>query len=351
MKRFLTALWMFALIISCSTDKEKMQSYTITGNIEGVPDGMVYMQVYAPGYKVIVVDSTEIQDGGFTFTGKIDKPTFYYFKINDKQRAVNFFVEPGTIKVEGNWDDLKNVKMTGSKTQNEFDSFYAELENWRKELREQGIEGDELYEKRTDMIRKYIEERPASVISAHLAYWELVHYVDLPELKAIVNNLNESLNSTFYLQQLNERIKTLERTAVGQPAIDFTMNNPDGEPVSLSSFEGNYLFVDFWASWCLPCRRENPNIVKMYQKYHPKGFNILGVSFDRDRDAWLKAIKEDSLTWTHVSDLQGWSNAAGRLYDIRSIPSSLLINPEGTIIGKNLKGEELWNKLAEIFSE
>ncbi|MBD3289645.1 DUF4369 domain-containing protein [candidate division KSB1 bacterium] len=351
MKRILVILGMFTLLISCSTEKNNLQPFTINGNIEGAPDGMVYMQVYAPGYKAIVIDSAKIKDGVFEFTGKINKPKYYYLRINDKQRAVNFFVEPGSLTVEGSWDDLKNIKVTGSKTQDEFDAFYTELENRRKEMREQGVEEEELYEKRAEMIRKYVAEHPASVISAHLTYWNLVHEVDLAELKTIVSELDESLNSTFYLQQLKERIKTLEQTAVGQPALDFTMENTEGEPVSLSSFEGDYLFVDFWASWCMPCRRENPNVVKMYRKYHSEGFDILGVSFDSNRDNWLKAIEEDSLTWTHVSDLQGWQNAAGRLYDIRSIPSSLLIDPEGIIIAKNLRGEDLRNKLADIFEK
>ncbi len=350
MKRFLNVIWVIVLLFCCSTEKEDLRPYTIDGNIEGGPDGIIYMQLYGPGYKTIVVDSTEIKDGVFIFSGQIKTPTYYYFRINDK-RVFNFFVEPGTITVEGKWNDLKNVSATGSKVQDDFDLFYTGLEKWFEELRRQGVEGDELYAKRTDMIRKYVEEHPTSVVSAHLAYWELVHYVDLSELKAIVENLDKFHNSTFYVQQLKQRINILERTAIGQPAIEFTMNNQDGEPVSLSSFQGDYLFVDFWASWCMPCRRENPNIVEIYGEYQSKGLNILGVSFDKNRDDWLKAIEEDSLTWTHVSDLQGWQNAAGRLYDIRSIPGSMLINPQGIIIEKNLRGEELRNKLAEIFTE
>lgn len=339
---------MVVFVFSCATEKEGMQPYTINGDIENAPDGMIYMQLYGPGYKTIVVDSAKIKDGVFAFSSEITTPTYYYFRMNDK-RVFNFFVEPGTITVEGKWNDLKNVTVRGSKTQDEFDSFYGQLEKKVEELRSQAIEGDDLYNKRADIIRVYVAEHPTSVIAAHLAYWELVHYVELSALKSIVSSLDESLNTTFYVQQLKERIKVLERTAVGQPAIDFTMNNPGDEPVALSSFKGKHLLVDFWASWCMPCRQENPNVVAMYKKYHPKGFDILGVSFDKNRDDWLKAIEEDALTWTHVSDLQGWSNSAGRLYEIRSIPSSLLIDPEGIIIGKNLRGEELKNKLTEIF--
>ena len=140
-----------------------------------------------------------------------------------------------------------------------------------------------------------------------------------------------------------------KKTAVGAMAPDFTMNDPEGKPIQLASLKGKIVLVDFWASWCGPCRQENPNVVKLYQQFHSKGFEILGVSLDKTKEDWLKAIKDDNLAWIHVSDLQFWQNAAARLYGVNAIPQSFLLDKDGKIIGKGLRGEQLVKKLTELF--
>ncbi|GAB4243627.1 MAG: hypothetical protein Kow0027_02860 [Saprospiraceae bacterium] len=151
--------------------------------------------------------------------------------------------------------------------------------------------------------------------------------------------------------QLKNAVKATSSMMPGAEAPDFTMNTPDGQPLSLKDLRGKVLLIDFWASWCGPCRRENPNVVKAYNKYHDKGFDVLGVSLDKDKKRWLDAIEKDGLIWHHVSDLKGWANAAAQLYGVRSIPHTVLLDKDGKIIARNLRGPELEQKLAELFGE
>jgi len=174
---------------------------------------------------------------------------------------------------------------------------------------------------------------------------------DVAETQALYDNLSEEVKSTMPGKAFVLRLQAAQTTNIGNTAPDFTQNNVDDKPVSLSDYRGKYLLVDFWASWCHPCRGENPNLVKAYAKYAKDGFEILGVSLDDQltKEAWFKAIETDGLTWTNVSDLKGWNNQAAQLYGVRAVPTNYLIDPKGKIVAKNLRGEELNKKLAELF--
>ena len=163
--------------------------------------------------------------------------------------------------------------------------------------------------------------------------------------------LNENLRNSYLGKQTEEKIKIVMKTQEGVDAADFSQPDKDGKMVKLSDYRGKYVLLDFWASWCAPCRRENPNLIKAYAKYKGKGFEILGVSLDKaaDKAKWLKAIEDDKLTWKQVGDMKGWDNAAGMLYEVKAIPMNFLIDPSGKIIAKYLRGEELDKKLAELF--
>jgi peroxiredoxin len=177
---------------------------------------------------------------------------------------------------------------------------------------------------------------------------DFAYKLDLEEMKSVRSKLDASLDGTSYVQQIESMIARMEKVQVGSEAPDFTLPDVNGNLVSLSSFRGKYVLVDFWAAWCPDCRKENPNIVSAWEKYKNKNFAILGVSLDRNRDQWLAAIEKDKLTWTQVSDLKYWSSEAAVLYCIRWIPMSFLIDPEGKIVAIGLEGEELHNKLEEL---
>jgi peroxiredoxin len=189
-----------------------------------------------------------------------------------------------------------------------------------------------------------------SVVSAYVVYSNAYQY-DETDIEPVLNNFDSAILGSIYVKKLSEQVEILKRVAVGQPAIDFTMNDMQGNPVTLSSLYGKYLLVDFWASWCGPCRRENPNVVAAYNKFNDQGFEILGVSFDKNKDKWLQAVEDDRLTWKQVGDLKGWGNEAGKLYAIKSIPSNILLDPKGIIIAKNLQGEDLLAQLNKLFSK
>ena len=199
-----------------------------------------------------------------------------------------------------------------------------------------------------NLVDKYVSGNPNSVVAPYLLYSNMFYY-NADELASYCGSFGSDAVKTSYYKDLNSYIEKMKKVDIGQPFVDFTMNDVEDNPVRLSDFAGKgYLLVDFWASWCPYCRIENPNLVKMYDKYHDKGFDIVGVSLDSSKDQWVKAIEDDKLTWHHVSDLLRWDNAAAALYVVRAIPSNVLIDPNGIIIAKNLTGKDLALKLEEL---
>lgn len=203
------------------------------------------------------------------------------------------------------------------------------------------------------IMKAFVKENPSSYFCLDIVAQLLSMDTDFPEAEALFNSLSEEVRNSDNGKRLEQQMASKKKTAIGSVAPDFTQPNQDDKPVKLSDFRGKYVLIDFWASWCGPCRKENPHVVKAYAEFKDKNFEILGVSLDNpgQKQTWLKAVEKDGLTWPQVSDLKGWQNEAAQLYGVSSIPQNFLIDPNGVIIAKNLRGDALTKKLAEILNK
>ena len=362
MKKLLAIISFPVMILACS----QAPSYTIEASIEGLSDGMVYLkQRGASGWDT--VDSTQATGGKFTFNGAVTTPEQYVIMSGETVR-VPLFIENSKITVAGKAAEAKSITVTGSKVQDEYKAFVATTEalgaeqeaiyNQYKEARQKGdtsamkpLEAkiDSLDGVMNNQNKKFILENGSSFI-APVILQSVQYGMEADELQSFVSKFSPEVMQSKAAKNLAERVALLQTVAVGQIAPDFTMNDSIGTPVKLSDIysKNELTLVDFWASWCGPCRRENPNVVKTFAEYNGKGFTVLGVSCDSDKAKWLKAVKDDKLTWNHVSDLKGWGNEAAKLYGVNSIPSNLLVDKTGKIIAKNLREEKLRETIAGL---
>ena len=317
------------MVMAFSSCTEEKKGYVIDGQISDVNEGMMYLKKYVDK-NFVEVDSAVITDGKFRFEGMVSEPLAHGLTIvKASNRPQVFFLDNDAMKITMNQSN-KEFSVTGSPANDIY-------------LRNAKITRSKEYS-----LDSLIAAHPASAVAAYFVVKDFAYKLDLEGMKAVRAKFDASLNGTSYIQQIESMINRMEKVQVGSVAPDFTLPDVDGNPVSLSSYRGKYVLVDFWAAWCPDCRKENPNIVAAWEKYHGKNFDVLGVSLDRNRDQWLAAIEKDGLKWTQISDLKYWSSEAAVLYCIRWIPMSFLIDPDGKIVAIGLEGEELHNKLEEL---
>lgn len=305
------------------------KGYTVSGEIADVKEGVVYLKKYQDK-SFVTVDSAVITDGTFRFKGVCAEPMAHGLTTHsDSKRPLVFFLDNDNMRIQMN-ESAKELTVSGSDV-NEIYAQNAPI------VRQDGYNIDSL-----------VAAHPASAVTSYFIVKDFAYKLDLTQMKALRAQLDTALNGTTYVNQMDEFIRRMESIQVGAVAPDFTLPDTNGRAVSLSSFRGKYVLIDFWASWCPDCRKENPNIVAAWNKHKDKNFAILGVSLDRKMDPWLAAIQKDGLTWTHVSDLKDWKSEAAVLYAIRWIPMSFLLDPEGVILAVGLEGDALQQKLDEV---
>ncbi|MDR2283704.1 MAG: AhpC/TSA family protein [Sphingobacterium sp.] len=347
-----------ALLLSWSTFTIAQQA-KISGTIKGIGNTEVYIGYLKNNTRV--TDTVQIKKDKFTWQAPMPEPQKIYFMFPNQYTEL--FVESGNIQVKGQADALHDLKVTGSKFQDEANAYQAtlqDLENrstplykkWGKGSDEEQLQLEQELEnirtERRQRATKYIAAHPKSAYSLSLVE-ERSAMGSYEEVQPLYALLDKDILATATGKELTARLDVIKRSALGSQMMEFTQNDPEGNPVSFSDFKGKYVLVDFWASWCGPCRAENPNVLKAYNNYKDKNFTVLGISLDDDADKWKKAIHDDAMPWTQVSSLKGFDNEVSTYYGIRGIPSTLLVDPTGKIIAKDLRGESLQQRLAEIF--
>jgi peroxiredoxin len=344
---------------------KKTQGYVITVRLEGIDSG--FASLYNPQIKKN--DQKLIRKGRVEFIGHADTPQFLALGIwtkGHKVLQVFFFAENRQMNISGNINDADNVLITGSATQDEyvfsrqfkpFDEEETRLEELNDNLQAKGDKKgadsikkvmESFLKNRQSFTKKYVQQHPSSYVAAFEVYICFNDNPDAAELETIYNEFTPGVQNCYYGKRIKQVLEGANKTAIGKIAPDFEQNDINGNPIKLSSYRGRFLLLEFWASWCGPCRVENPGIVAAYAKFHPRGLEILGVSMDEKRNKWLEAIKKDNLGWTQVSDLKHWNNNVSVLYGVESIPMNFLIDNDGRIIARDLTGDDLMKKLDEL---
>ena len=331
-----------------TTTKSEAAEFNINGTVTGFNEGTTVE--FLNGQTGATEQSTFLKGGKFSFKGKMEKPDFKIILFNRQQPYITVFMDNSNVSITGDKATIDKSKITGSASHTAFEQFNTSLEPYQAVFAENSEYSEEMHTRAIKLIDDFVTTHTSSYITplAVIRYNQIAD--DVYKTEALYNMLDPKIKATSMGQYIAQQIAEGKVNGKGSMLADFSQPDTSGVPVSLSSLRGKYVLVDFWASWCGPCRQENPNVLAAYNKYKSKNFTVLGISLDKAKPAWIEAINMDGLTWTHISDLQGWQNSVAQQFGIFNIPQNFLIGPDGKVVAKNLRGPALERKLARLLN-